>query len=122
MQVTRLPLVNGLVKMLENHVWFTMVMNNQLMKQLVISGYYSTSKKFTELNSDPGLFAQELLKIGDGHVDAVPSNGRSSTQDEEGDVCAGSSRSVINQAIHHVGSTRMERPSVARKTHGTVRW
>jgi len=49
----------------------------------------------------PCLLAQELLEIRYRHVDAVPSNGRRSTQDEEGDVCPLSGRSLIfNQAIH----------------------
>lgn len=53
------------------------------------------------VRSDFRLFAQELLEIGNGHIDAVPSNGRRSTQDEEGDVCPISGRSAIfNQAIH----------------------
>lgn len=53
------------------------------------------------VSSDVRLFAQELLEIGNGHIDAVPSNGRRSTQDEEGDVCPISGRSAIfNQAIH----------------------
>lgn len=45
------------------------------------------------------MLAQELLKVGHRHIDAVPGNGRSCSEDEKTDVRLG--RSAILDQAHH---------------------